>query len=258
MNTEFDGEKYRHASTHQREWGARLIAELQLKGTERILDLGCGDGALTAQLASLVRQGHVVGIDSSPSMIDAARRQAQPNLTFALCDINALAWEGEFDLVFSNATLHWVLDHHNLLRRVFRSLKEHGVLRCNFAAEGNCSNLNRIVRQVISQTKFAPYFTGFLWPWHMPKVDDYRALVGQFPFRESSVWGEQADHFFPDTDAMIRWIDQPSLVPFLGRIAAADRANFRAEVLEGMIRATRQRDGRCLETFRRINVFARR
>jgi trans-aconitate methyltransferase len=57
---------------------------------------------------------------------------------------------------------------------------------------------------------------------------------------------------------MIRWIDQPSLVPFMPRIEDADRAGFRAEVIEGMLRVTRQSDGRRFETFRRINVFARK
>jgi trans-aconitate methyltransferase len=258
MNSGFDGEQYRRASHHQREWGAKLIAELQLQGAENILDLGCGDGALTDQLASLAPQGRVVGIDASPSMIDAARRHRRPNLTFELLDISQLAFEAEFDLVFSNATLHWVLDHRNLLQRVFKSLKKNGMARFNFAGEGNCSNFNRVVQEVMRQPRYARYFADFVWPWHMPKVDDYRLLVSQFPFREVRVWGENADRLFPDAAAMIRWIDQPSLVPFMPRIEDADRAGFRAEVIEGMLRVTRQSDGRRFETFRRINVFARK
>ena len=63
MAHEFDGKKYEAASAHQKEWGARLIQELSISGTERILDLGCGDGTLTAQLAALTPRGSVVGID---------------------------------------------------------------------------------------------------------------------------------------------------------------------------------------------------
>ena len=65
MAHEFDGKKYTAASTHQKEWGAKLIHELSISGTEKILDLGCGDGALTAQLAALTPQGAVLGIDAS-------------------------------------------------------------------------------------------------------------------------------------------------------------------------------------------------
>jgi trans-aconitate 2-methyltransferase len=72
MTHEFDGKKYEKASAHQREWGAKLITELELQGSERILDLGCGDGTLTAQIAGLLSKGEVVGIDASKGMIDAA------------------------------------------------------------------------------------------------------------------------------------------------------------------------------------------
>lgn len=65
MTHEFDGKKYEKASTHQREWGTKLIAELGLQGTERVLDLGCGDGTLTAQIAALLPRGEAVGIDAS-------------------------------------------------------------------------------------------------------------------------------------------------------------------------------------------------
>jgi trans-aconitate 2-methyltransferase len=65
MTHEFDGEKYESASSHQKEWGTKLIKELDLRGTERILDLGCGDGTLTVELSKLVPRGKVVGIDAS-------------------------------------------------------------------------------------------------------------------------------------------------------------------------------------------------
>src|SRR5512135_1276853 len=107
MAHEFDGNKYKAASAHQKEWGAKLIQELNISGTERILDLGCGDGMLTAQLAALAPQGSVVGIDASRGMIDAASSLQSANLSFEIRDINDLDFADEFDIVFSNATLHW-------------------------------------------------------------------------------------------------------------------------------------------------------
>ena len=71
---EFDGEKYKKASTHQKEWGNRLISELELKGNEFILDLGCGDGVLSERIARLVPEGIVTGIDASSGMIKSAKK----------------------------------------------------------------------------------------------------------------------------------------------------------------------------------------
>jgi trans-aconitate 2-methyltransferase len=78
---EFDAAKYREASTHQQEWGTRLISELCLRGDESILDLGCGDGVLTAKLAQLAPRGRVLGIDLSRNMIAAAEPLASEQLS---------------------------------------------------------------------------------------------------------------------------------------------------------------------------------
>jgi ubiquinone/menaquinone biosynthesis C-methylase UbiE len=66
MAHEFDSKKYEQASAHQKEWGAKLIAELDLKGNESVLDLGCGDGVLTTKIAKQLPAGRVLGIDAFP------------------------------------------------------------------------------------------------------------------------------------------------------------------------------------------------
>ena len=112
MNTfEFNGEKYKKASKHQKEWGNSLISELSLSGNEEILDLGCGDGGLTEQLAQLVPNGRILGIDASAGMIDTAQKRVKSNLAFMQMDINTLDFENRFDVIFSNAALHWVNGH---------------------------------------------------------------------------------------------------------------------------------------------------
>lgn len=256
MTHEFDSRKYEKASAHQREWGTRLIAELGLQGTEAVLDLGCGDGTLTAQLAELVSQGDVVGIDASQGMIDAALPKARSNLRFRRMDINELDFRERFDLVFSNAALHWVKDHDRLLRNVRSALRSGGRLRCNFAGEGNCLSFFAVIREAMAQEEFRSFFASFVWPWNMPDVAMYETLAEASGLRDVRVWGENADRFFPDAEAMIRWIDQPSLVPFMPSLPERDRATFRDFVIERMIERTRQHDGRCFETFRRINVSA--
>ena len=135
---EFDGKKYRAASKHQKEWGNELISELSFKGNETILDLGCGDGILTEQLSLAVPKGKVLGIDASLNMIQTARTINRNNLTFAHVDINEMNFENEFDLIFSNAALHWVKDHNQLLKNTYKALKTNGKILWDFGSSGNC------------------------------------------------------------------------------------------------------------------------
>ena len=254
---EFDGRKYEKASAHQREWGTKLIAELDLHGTERILDLGCGDGALSARIADLVPNGEVTGIDASRGMIEAAQPKGRKNLRFLLMDIDELNYVEQFDVVFSNATLHWIKDHERLLRNAGRALRKGGRLRFNFAGDGNCSHFFSVVREAMSAEEFAVHFAGFDWPWYTPSVEEYSALMDASGLDNGRVWGENADRYFPDAEEMIKWIDQPSLVPFLAHVPDRAKPRFREYVVKRMIEETRQDDGRCFETFRRINVSAR-
>ena len=258
MTFEFNGEKYAKASPHQKEWGRKIISEFELNGDERILDIGCGDGALTDQLANLVPNGIAIGIDASQGMIEASKKHNRHNLKFELMDINRMNFKDEFDIVFSNATLHWIKDHKKLLTKVFSILKIGGIIRFNFAGEGNCSYFFRVIRDVIGLHEYAIYFNKFVWPWYMPSINEYKTLLNQFAFKEAKVWGENADRYFPNAKAMIRWIDQPSIIPFLKCINGTEKERFRNIVVERMIRETKQNDGTCFETFRRINVFARR
>jgi trans-aconitate methyltransferase len=259
VETRFDGEQYAKASTHQKLWGSQLIAELALRGDERILDLGCGDGVLTAALAERVPRGEVVGIDAAPSMLDKARKTFGhvENLRFERMAMEDLDFHDEFDVVFSNAAMHWVHDHARLLAAIRRALRPGGLVRLNFGGEGNCATLNRVLQDAMAESRFAPFFADFVWPWFMPGVEAYRETMAAAGFAESRVWSENADRFFPDAEVMIRWIDQPCLVPFLPCLPEADRPAFRDAVIENMIAACRQEDGRCFETFTRLNVLAR-
>jgi trans-aconitate 2-methyltransferase len=258
MAHEFDGVKYEKASSHQREWGEKLVGELDLRCDERVLDLGCGDGSISARIAERVPKGEVIGIDASRGMIEAARRKTRPNLKFFLIDINRFDFEDTFDLVFSNAALHWITDHERLLRNVRRALRSKGRVRFNFAGDGNCTAFFRVIREAMALGNYREHFSSFEWPWFMPGVEHYTKLAESSGLHNTRVWGENADRYFPDADTMVRWIDQPSLVPFLPVLPESERQGFRDYVVDRMIEETLQPDGRCFETFRRINLSARK
>lgn len=253
---EFNGEQYRHASKHQKEWGLQLISELQLRGDETILDLGCGDGVLTDQLSKLVEKGRVLGIDSSTGMILSAKKHIKNNLQFMQLDMNDMNYADQFDVIFSNVALHWIKNHEHFLAKSFTALKINGRILWNFAANGNCSHFFEVVRSKMGENRYSKYFLDFEWPWFMPSKFDYQHLVEQAGFSEIEVVEENADRYFPNTHEMTKWIDQPSLVPFMGCIPDGIKTVFRKEVIEDMLQKTQQQDGTCFETFRRIKVKA--
>jgi trans-aconitate 2-methyltransferase len=255
MTYEFDGKRYEKASAHQKEWGAKLISEFAFSGTERILDLGCGDGSITERLAELVPDGFVLGIDASEGMIEAAQKKQRPNLSFQLMDINRLGLSETFDLVFSNATLHWIRNHRVLWENITPLLSPNGMVRFNFAADGNCSHFIRVIRNAMALPEYKSYFQSFDWPWFMPGVEEYRHIVEAFNFSQVKVWGENADRTFPDRESIVGWINQPSIVPFLSHVPEDRKEAFRSYVIEQMLKETAQPGGGYFETFRRINVL---
>lgn len=253
---EFDGEKYKNSSNHQKEWGTALISQLPLKGNEMILDLGCGDGILTEKLSGLVPNGKVKGIDSSIGMIQTARKIKRPNLEFIQMDINTMDFKNEFDIIYSNAALHWVKNHHRLLEKSYAALKNRGVILWEFGGDGNCSNFFKVVCNEIKKDKYVQYFSDFEWPWFMPTKSQYEELISAICFTAFTVTEINKDKYFPSSDAMINWIDQPSIVPFLERVPHELKTSFRNGIIKEMLGRTLQQDGTYFETFRRIKVYA--
>jgi trans-aconitate 2-methyltransferase len=252
----FDGKKYEQASQCQQEWGIELVEELSLRGDERILDLGCGTGEVTRALAERVPQGFVLGIDNSRSMLEVASAHRRSNMAFELLDITDLPFEAEFDVIFSNATLHWILDHEQLLKKLHRALKPGGFMRIQFGGAGNIATLIEVLQRAMGEPAYARWFERFKWPWYMPELEEYERLLARSDFKHYRIWGEQKDRYFPDKESFMRMIDEPGLVPFLVPLPEALKQSFRDAVLEAVLERTKQRGGRHFERFRRINVYA--
>ncbi|MDE7241633.1 class I SAM-dependent methyltransferase [Desulfovibrio sp.] len=116
------------------EYGKGLLEFVPVDPRQAILDLGCGTGTLTSELAA--RAGTVLGLDASPEMVTAARARF-PDIDFITGDALELSFENRFDTVFSNAVFHWLPDHDRLLKNIRRALKPGGRLVCEFGAKGN-------------------------------------------------------------------------------------------------------------------------
>ena len=164
----WDSKDYETHSSGQQQWARELIAKLSLDGTEELLDIGCGDGKVTAELASLLPAGRVIGIDSSKSMIDLARKRYPPedykNLVFEMMDAADLIFGPQFDQVFSNAALHWVKDHRPVVASIYRCLRPGGRVLLQMGGQGNAKDILRVLEKLVEQPQHRHYFKGFEFP----------------------------------------------------------------------------------------------
>jgi trans-aconitate methyltransferase len=155
------------------------------KPGEQILDLGCGTGHLTAQIAS--SGAEVIGVDRSPEMIAQAVRQ-YPAIKFEVADARALSYEEQFDAVFSNAALHWILEPEKVVIGVAKALKPGGRFAAEFGGKGN-------IRRVVEAISRACAKLGVPSPsadeiWYYPSLAEYAALLEKhgLEVREASLF----------------------------------------------------------------------
>jgi len=154
---------------------------LQPRPGERILDLGCGDGTLTERLVALGAE--VVGIDSSPDMIEAA---CQRGLDARIADARTLAFDNEFDAVFSNAVLHWIKDDPDApIAGAFRALRAGGRL---VGELGGHACVAAITVALVATLERRGVSDAASWiPWYFPTVDDYELQLRRAGFVPQSV-----------------------------------------------------------------------
>lgn len=154
--------------------GETVLAMLDPQPGERILDLGCGDGVLTA---AIIRAGaKVTGIDASPQLIEAAVAQG---IDAHLMDGQKLSFDKEFDAVFSSAALHWMKDWRGVLEGVGKALKPGGRFIGEFGGHGNVAAIATALIAVLN-TRGLDGPTRF--PWFFPTVDEYRATLIEYGF----------------------------------------------------------------------------
>ena len=155
-----------------------VIQKINLSAREHVLDIGCGDGTVTAAIAECVPGGSVLGIDRSPDMIRFAREQfpqdEYPNLSFAKGDAQALGFSGEFDLVFSNAALHWVYDHGPVLAGIARVLASGGRMIVQMGGKGNAAQVFDALDTLLAEPGSGGYFGDFSFRYGFFSPSEYQ------------------------------------------------------------------------------------
>ncbi|QPC44737.1 class I SAM-dependent methyltransferase [Kaustia mangrovi] len=163
--------------THARfvaDLAGEIVSWLAPRPGERILDLGCGDGALTEQLAATGAE--VVGVDASEDLARAARARG---LDIRVRDGEALDFEAEFDAVFSNAALHWMTRPEKVVAGIRRALKPGGRFVAEFGGHGNVAAIATALRAT-ARTRGGDQ--GLASPWYFPSTEDYGTLLGEHGF----------------------------------------------------------------------------
>lgn len=177
----WNAEDYHQNSTEQQRLAREAIAKLGFQGHERILDIGCGDGKITVELAALVPDGSVVGIDSSADMIAFAKHKfptsSFPNLSFQQGDAKNLNFENEFDAIVSFNCLHWIKDHISVLAGIKKSLKPLGKIHFLFAGKTDDSGMSDLAVKLFQMEKWQTYLQNLKNPYELYTKDEYAEIV---------------------------------------------------------------------------------
>lgn len=177
----WDAKDYAVNSQNQFQWATELLSKLKLSGGEKVLDIGCGEGKITMAIAASLPQGRAVGVDSSEQMIKLAKsafpNEQYPKVCFEVMDAQKLTFREEFDVAFSNAALHWILDQKSVLAGVKRSLKPSGRVLFQMAGKGNAKAILDILDELLPLPAWQPYFKGFTFPYAFLTPEEYTKLL---------------------------------------------------------------------------------
>jgi trans-aconitate methyltransferase len=225
--------------------GASLVEMLHPEPGERILDLGCGTGHLTAKIAE--SGATVVGLDSSTSMI-AQARQNFPALKFVLSDARSFRFDDPFDAVFSNSALHWIHDAEAVLSSVSAALRPRGRFVLEMGAKGNIGRIRQAIEDVLRETGRTPRS-----PWFFPSAGEYATLLEKcgFEVRMAQTFDRWPKLEHPER-GLREWLEMFAGAYFDG-VTAAERQSLE-RAIEGRLRPVLYRDGAWWADYRRLRV----
>ena len=242
MTERWDPADYHKYSYPQYAFALALVERLRLQGTERILDLGCGDGKVTAELAARVPQGSALGIDISAEMIAFARQMfpasAYPNLSFRHGDAAKITFRREFDVVVSLACLHWVEDLATALQGIKRSLAPGGRFAAQLMAKRDATAESQLPlrsarKEIIDRPTWKPYFQEFKQRGAR-SAEEYKRLLRDagFVLRRFEFVTEEVTH--PSADAL-KGCARSTWHRYTDRLPVKKRDAFLEEVVQRCI-----------------------
>jgi trans-aconitate methyltransferase len=226
---------YAANSVVQQTWARELIARLALRGDEHVLDVGCGDGKVTAEIARAVPRGAVVGIDASKEMVAFARKtfpaSKHSNLNFKICDARKMLFKNKFDVFFSNAALHWVDDHEAILRGAAWVLKPGGQIIISCGGKGNAHDVFLMLRPEMRLRRWRDFFRRMPRPYFFYAPGDYEKWLPKFGFKINALKLAPKDVTYDGANGFATWL-RTTWLPYVQRVPEQLREEFIAAVTQ--------------------------
>jgi trans-aconitate 2-methyltransferase len=233
--TEWNAAEYAKLSSLQATMAAEALSLLDIRGTERVLDVGCGNGKITREIAARVHQGSVVGVDASSTMVAFASSHfdtlVQANLLFEVAEATCLPFREEFDLVVSFNALHWVPEQGAALRSIRSTMKSSGRAHLRLVSAGARKSLETVIEETRRCARWARYFENFRDPYLHLTPEQYGNLAEQNGLSVQNIhtadkaWDFQSRPAF-QAFACVTFVAWTQFLP------EADRAEFVTDVLD--------------------------
>jgi len=225
---DWDAKTYDRISGPQQQWAAEQLQRLPLDGDEVVLDAGCGSGKITLKLAELVPDGRVYAVDAAPSMVQHTRQALGDRAAVFCQDLVALELPEPVDVVFSNATFHWIGDHDALFAALWRNMKPGARLVAQCGGQGNIDRLRKLADAIAVEPRWAPYFEGWTGVWNYAGAEETAERLKHAGFGDIHTWLEERPTKLTDGRTFVSSV---CLVRHLDRIPAERRDAFVDELL---------------------------
>jgi trans-aconitate 2-methyltransferase len=231
--TDWNAARYHEISSPQQAWGRRVLDRLPLAGHETVLDIGCGTGRLTEEIARRVPAGRVVGVDRSPAMLATAAawlRERAPRTGVVQADGAALPFRSAFDAVFSGATFHWIHDHGALFRSIVTALRPGGRLVAQCGGGPNLATLYGRADRLRREPRFAGFFDDWSEPTYFADVDTTKRRLEAAGFADVEVSLEGAPTTFDGPEPFQEFIADVCDRHDVARLPSSERRAFLREL----------------------------
>jgi trans-aconitate 2-methyltransferase len=233
--TEWNGSEYDRLSALQAAMAEEVLSLLDLRGVNRILDVGCGNGKATAEIAARIPEGTVVGVDASAEMIAFAIAHCdagcQSNLRFAVSDARSLSFEQEFDLVVSFNALHWIPEQAQALQSIRSALKPDGRAQLRLVPKGERKSLEDVIEDTRLSPRWAGYFELFRNPYLHLTPQQYGVLAEQQGFRVLGTHSEDKTWDFRSRCAFLAF-GSVTFIAWTQHLPEGKRLDFVSDVLD--------------------------